>query len=40
MGKSEAIAIKGCREGLRIMVSADADIREILDSLHEKAREH
>lgn len=40
MGKSEAIAIKGCREGLRIMVSRDAGIREILDSLHEKAREH
>lgn len=40
MGRSEAIAIKGCREGLRIMVSRDAQIREILDSLHEKAREH
>ncbi len=40
MDKKEAIALKGCREGVRIIISPDADIREILDSLHAKAREY
>lgn len=40
MDKKEAIALKGCREGVRIIISPDADIRDILDSLHAKAREY
>lgn len=40
MEKSTAIALKGCRDGVRIIVSPDADIREVLDSLHEKIREY
>ncbi len=40
MHKKEAIALKGCREGVKVLISDDADIREILDALHEKAREY
>lgn len=40
MEKNEAIALKGCRDGVKVLVSRDADIREVLDSLHEKAREY
>lgn len=40
MGKKEAIALKGCREGVRVIISPDSDIREVLDSLHTKAREY
>lgn len=40
MEKREAIALKGCREGVRVVISRDADIREVLDALHEKAREY
>ena len=40
MEKNEAIALKGCREGVKILVARDADIRDVLDSLHEKAREY
>ncbi len=40
MKKEEAIALKGCRDGVRIIVSRDVGIRDILDSLHNKSREY
>lgn len=40
MERNEAIALKGCREGVKVLISRDADIRDVLDSLHEKAREY